>query len=456
MHQVDIINEINRLVAAGLRNSAIDIIQERLEQTPNDAAILRVLGRIYLLEQKPEQAVKYLQRSLEIIKGQGLEQSDTYKFDSINHEDLDLIAHTANVNAANYVYDSELSIVAATNSSAKHSSYNNGAEKSDTQLFEPTTFSNLQTATNDLNIDNPPDDFCFYEDDIPAIDFDEELVTDDSEDPFIILDLEETPTEREFGWDDVDDFDEIDDPDLDHPQEIPITTQGKLSRWDRAGQIAAEVIQAYDWGKENLTLLQQVFYENGWAATRFALETELAKGLRPAELALARFVRSLWTENEQYWISTLHITSRLSGQLTRAAYKVMSWPESLRIIRTFNSLPSEEEIQYFIDEVYDDWYGSPKRQKNFKVFIRYLKYRTGSVGRSLPGNELFSFTEFHDHEAFLDSSLAYVLKTPIIHELKNELVDIEQILLATEQKYSVIRFDYDYGVAEIYGDFQYI
>lgn len=36
MDKIAILNEVNRLVTAGLRKSAIDIIQEYLEEIPNE------------------------------------------------------------------------------------------------------------------------------------------------------------------------------------------------------------------------------------------------------------------------------------------------------------------------------------------------------------------------------------------------------------------------------------
>ena len=139
-----------------------------------------------------------------------------------------------------------------------------------------------------------------------------------------------------------------------------------------------------------------------------AIERELAKGLTQEELELAHYIRSIWTENQQYWTSFIHITSNSNGQQTRAAYKNMSWPESLRIIRSFNNIPSEEEIQLFIDQTYDDWYCSAELQRKYKAFIKYLKYRTGSVRSSLPGNEIFSFVAAFENESLFDTGYDFI------------------------------------------------
>jgi uncharacterized protein HemY len=64
MDKIKLLNEVNNLVAVGLKKTAIDLIEEYLEKVPAEPAILRSLGRIYFLDKKPDQAVKYLQLSL--------------------------------------------------------------------------------------------------------------------------------------------------------------------------------------------------------------------------------------------------------------------------------------------------------------------------------------------------------------------------------------------------------
>lgn len=229
----------------------------------------------------------------------------------------------------------------------------------------------------------------------------DEFETGDGEDVLSIPEIDAVQIEKEFSCDDLYEFDEIiDELENTDPHYInEIETTGKLNRYEKAKQIATEVIQAYSWDKENISLLEQVFYENGWGMTRVSIERELNNGLIPEELKLALFIRQLWTENQQYWISFLHITSNQPGQESRAAYKTMSWVESLRIIRSFSNMPSEEEIQIFVYQLYDDWYCSTTLQRQHRAFIKYLKYRTGLDRRSLPGNEFFSFFDSYYEES---------------------------------------------------------
>ena len=117
----------------------------------------------------------------------------------------------------------------------------------------------------------------------------------------------------------------------------------------------------------------------------------------------------------------------------------MSWREALRIIRVFNNLPVEEEIQLFVDDIYDDWYCSPNLQKQFKAFIRYLKYRTGSVRHTLPANELFSFIVAYEQDTLIELPRDEIKHTKGIDSLKQQGIDIESMLQDLEQKYEVVK-----------------
>jgi hypothetical protein len=464
-----LLKEVNRLLSSGLRRSAIDLIHEYLESSPNDPFVFRTLGRIYLLEKKPDQAIKYLQLALKGNQTEtALDNSEVlYELDELDHEDLNYIDESSTEDGLEYAYESE---------DEYHSKPLNPflLEKNDLKsgLFEEVTdvreehntdceievisfiennenfeFHDIEYAdvafgaySNEVDFSLAPeldvsDDL--YHDEVAAFtDFGSDLENDDIEEDF--ADDEIKSIEDEFDWDGLEDFDEIDEPYfLNQFPGDEIKTVGKIPRLERARQIATEVIQSYGWGIKNLPLLQQIFYENGWAAARVAIEHELSRGLTPNELELAIFVRRLWTENQQYWISFIHTTSKLGSQATRAAYKCMSWREALRIVRVFNNLPSEEEIQLFIDEIYDDWYCSQNLQKQHKAFIRYLKYRTGSVRNTLPGNELFSFVMSYEQDVLVDLPHDIIKYSRGVTELKQQGVDIADMVMKYEQKYGI-------------------
>jgi hypothetical protein len=193
-----------------------------------------------------------------------------------------------------------------------------------------------------------------------------------------------------FLWDDYEDLDDLEEEAQRDFLDASVL-EGGITRSERAKQIAVELLVRYDWDVEYLPLLQQVFVENGWSAARVAIEEQMEKGLKPDELSMAREIRLLWTENEQYWISFQRIKTNAPSNQTDATYKHMSWREALRLIRCFPQLPDIEEIYQLIDDAYDLWYGNDRLRRNFNVFFKFLRYQTGAIRSTLPGDCPFSF-----------------------------------------------------------------
>jgi hypothetical protein len=510
MDKIKILDEVNALVAKGLRKTSIDLIEEYLEKVPDDPVMLKALGRIYLLEKKPHQAVKYLQLSLKNSSAK-TSRSDTYELDELNGDDLGYIDEKAEIpeNADEISLDENQDknhysdthdrvrviptlkppVVLVLNknqtnndiiqSNHIHNTPKNPEYPSDIIIPLINETKDTQIVSLELNpiesdrspnfIINDTSDFPDLYDSVTATErwesdlFDEGLLEDQIVGDFLedseyeagyfndIQEINEAIPEKEFSWDDLDDFDEIDDQEYTNPfsfNEVEIS--GKLTRHERARQVAAKIIQDYDWDKEHLPLLEQVFVEYGWAQTRKSIERELNKGLIPEELELALFIRQLWSDSSVFWIS-FPITSKLYDQTTE--YKTMSWPESLRIIRSFNGLPSQEEIQHFIESTYEDWYCNNNLRRHFKAFIWYLKYRTGSVRYTLPGNEGFSYiNQYDEHDEFLDNNFHRINCSADVLNLKYESIDIESILQKIEQEYMVIKPEGDYIDDEVYLD----
>lgn len=233
---------------------------------------------------------------------------------------------------------------------------------------------------------------------------------DDDVDVFIAPDrsgalgsLEEEP--EELSWDDLSDLDEFEE-EAQRGFDDSSIEDDVITREQRARQIAAAVLARADWDIEYLPLLQQVFVENGWSAARVAVEREIANGVLPEELALARKIKRFWGWHEQFWTTFHKIWTNSPYAQADAAYKNMSWAEALRIIRSFPSLPDIEEIYAFIEEEYESWYYNDSLRRTFKAFFKYLKYRTGSMRGTLPGDVPFSFDVMTDSEfGFLDSRI---------------------------------------------------
>jgi len=234
----------------------------------------------------------------------------------------------------------------------------------------------------------------------------DELVDFDNDEEFNGISANDE--ELEEVWDDSENIDELDDldelevsaldDDLDYVDstavtELQLPSDGRLSREQRALQVATEVISGTDWDYKHVTLLQEIFSIRGWAATRVVIKKLIEEGATPDEIALAREIRTLWKETPKYWITFHKLTPRAVDTVTDDAYKQMSWSESMRLIRCFPNTPDIEEIYHFIEETYDLWYQTSNLRRDFKAFFKFLKYRNGSMKITLPGDYPFCFTE---------------------------------------------------------------
>lgn len=168
------------------------------------------------------------------------------------------------------------------------------------------------------------------------------------------------------------------------PEENDLLSK-KLSREDRATQKAAELIGKMNWPISTLPLIQQIFFMSGWGQTRMALEREMEKGMTPGELILATHLKIIWIENDYYWIA---FDKNGSSKLSQY---VLSWPSALLVVRSFDSLPQIEELERFIEVLFEYWYDKPTLKKAFRSFNRFLWYRMANLQGCLPANQPFNF-----------------------------------------------------------------
>jgi hypothetical protein len=210
----------------------------------------------------------------------------------------------------------------------------------------------------------------------------------DSRVDLLYQDEDEFP--EELVWDDFEDIEEFDE-DAQRTLDDEVDTEGKITREQRASQIAQEVIQNTLWDDTHHPLLQQIFIENGWSAAKTAVYNLIDKGIGPDEMDLARQIKQFWAGNPRYWTTFHRIKVDVFGKQAHDGYKQMSWLEAVRIINCFDATPDAEEIYQFIDDLYEEWYWKNRLRRSFKAFFKYLKYRTGSMNRTLPGNCFYSF-----------------------------------------------------------------
>ena len=204
-------------------------------------------------------------------------------------------------------------------------------------------------------------------------------------DEFDIYDRNDDDEYAAYDFDPDDVYDSQDRSDFD-----AVPFDGRISREDRALQKAVELISRSGWSLSMLPLVQQIFVMSGWGATRLALEREIDKGMTPDELILAAHVKALWAENDYYWIAY-----DKSGSSSLSQY-IISWPTALRLVRVFESLPQVEELEQFIETLFEYWSDRSSLHKAFQSFSRFLWFRVFDLQGYLPANLPFNICSPHE------------------------------------------------------------
>ncbi|MGF6316124.1 hypothetical protein [Pseudomonas frederiksbergensis] len=243
-----------------------------------------------------------------------------------------------------------------------------------------------------FHLQGKPDDRSFYdlEDDTAQQALMLFGISDDTEEESLVLantflDREDTFTAYTFDPDEI-----FDTPEHNRIYESDYLASS-VSRKHRALQKASELIANTGWCLSTLPLIQSIFISSGWGATRIALEREIEKGLTPEELVLAKHVKEIWAENDQYWIRFDTVGDKYICQ------QQLSWPAALLIVRSFEALPQLEEVEVLIESLFETWYGSPylyekpKIHRKFKTFGLYLWFRFANLKECLPSNQPLSF-----------------------------------------------------------------
>lgn len=256
-------------------------------------------------------------------------------------------------------------------------------------------------------------------------------IDDESDD----LDLEDL--------EDLDDFDEFASRVVEDKEDDDVVT-----REQRARQIAAEVLAEADWESTHLSLLQEIFVEKGWSATRKALEVAIQRGLTPDELAIAREIRALWEDGDQYWTTFHKIKSGVAFCQADAAYRHMSWLEAIRIIRCFPDVPEVEEVYDFIEESYEQWYNSARLRLGYKAFFKFLRYRASLMKRSARGRFALSFNEPSPGDTWLDSDALDNALSPAGQEIQSLGLALNSWPRPPENKIKIIQAHLEVGHAE--------
>ena len=153
---------------------------------------------------------------------------------------------------------------------------------------------------------------------------------------------------------------------------IDVEYLGKISRQERAWQIAYDLGIAFDWDDQGIAMLQEVFIERGWQQARVAMEYLMREGMTPEQLMYARELKENWDLRPELTIA-FYYTRKDRSNYCYAGEKVLSWRVAIEIVRSFNGCNDFDEIEQFVEEALDTWYSNGRLRHDYKSFLQYLR-----------------------------------------------------------------------------------
>lgn len=155
-------------------------------------------------------------------------------------------------------------------------------------------------------------------------------------------------------------------------ESLPTQLPDRLTRAERALQIAIKIGEEFDWDRDGIKLLAIIFDRYWWSSSQAAMRRAIESGMTPQELILAEEIRQIWYERPEFWSAS----NRL-GEIYHQ-YPLISWPTALKLIRGFNGYPQSEEVEALLDNCLERWMDSIDLQRRFRGFYLYALYRVGA------------------------------------------------------------------------------
>ncbi len=146
----------------------------------------------------------------------------------------------------------------------------------------------------------------------------------------------------------------------------------RLTRAERALQIALKIGEEFDWDRNGIQLLATIFNRYWWSSSQMAMRRAIESGMTQKELILAEELRQMWYERPEFWSALNKF-----GEICHL-YSLISWPTALKIIRSFNSYPQIEEVEALLNQCLERWINSISLQHSFRGFYMYALYRVGA------------------------------------------------------------------------------
>lgn len=227
----------------------------------------------------------------------------------------------------------------------------------------------------------PPEELCNHYLDLPEINLD--MHADDFEDVFLIDELgeidsepsthqETSSEEKDYSEWLLDDDYFSDDDEGDEREELYEVEYVKLSRKERAWQIAYELASSFGWDDQGIALLQEIFLERGWQQAKVAMEYLLHEGITQDQLKLAKELKKYWELHSELTI-VFYRTRKDRSDYSYSGEQILSWRVAVDIVGRFQGCTDFDEINLFVEEALDTWYSNSRLRHDYRSFQQYLR-----------------------------------------------------------------------------------
>lgn len=142
----------------------------------------------------------------------------------------------------------------------------------------------------------------------------------------------------------------------------------KLSRADKARQVAINFIAEQELDESDMSFIEEVFITLGYGKTRTALINALSTGHCIESIKRAFWIKLIWAGSPHFWQS---FKGNLNTHSNRT-FDYCSWVQALSVVSVLPENIGYEELIDFLENEHECWFISSTLRKTYPQFIRYL------------------------------------------------------------------------------------
>jgi hypothetical protein len=176
-----------------------------------------------------------------------------------------------------------------------------------------------------------------------------------------------------------------------------VRTVTKLTRKERAFEVAMVVGAHYGWDYDGICLLAEVFTLHWWNSARKAMIRQLDAGMTPDELRIALTARRTWAEHPEFH------ENRGRGRYSYP-HANLPWPTALAVARYFTCVPDDDEIGAMLERLFADWQWASGLADRYPSFYEFVRLQFGLIPQMADLEPGWSFVPHEDARPLEDDS----------------------------------------------------